>query len=136
MLRLGAGLQAGQLLGWLQLQLGPPRLELGPGRRGSLQLGWLGELGLYVSLLPLLLLRPLLVPLLPFLLLLRMIAGLQVGHSRLGLGLPLLPLAQLLPRLRLLHLLLDLVPLPLPLLLHRPLLFPLLRLPLNLNPEP
>ena len=64
-LRLGAGLQAGQLLGWLQLQLGPPRLGLGLGRTGLPQLGRLGEVGLGLprlslsQLLPLLLPRPL-----------------------------------------------------------------------------
>ena len=66
LLRLGAGLQVGQRVRWLQLQVGLPRLELGLGQRGFLQLGRLGELGLVALLLPLLqlLLRPLLLPLL------------------------------------------------------------------------
>ena len=41
LLRLGVKLQVGQLLGWLQLQVGPPRLGLGLelGRHCLLQLG-------------------------------------------------------------------------------------------------
>ena len=125
LLRLGAGLQMGQPLGWLQLQVGPPRLGTRLGRWGLLQLGRLGELGLGLPLLPLSLLLPLLLPLLPLLLLLRLGAWLQVGPPRLGLGrrdfvhlgwlgelgLGLSLLLQLLPPLLLLPLLLPLLPL-------------------------
>ena len=64
--------------------MGPPRLELGLGRRGLMQLGRLGELGLGCPLFLLLPLLPLLLLLLPRLLLplplllLRLGAGLQV----------------------------------------------------------
>ena len=78
---------------WLRLQVGLPRLGLGLGQRGLLQLGRLGRLGLILPLLPRLqlprmflpplfllplplLLHPL--PLLPILRLLRLGAGLQV----------------------------------------------------------
>ena len=104
LLRPGAGLHVGQLLGRPQLQVGPPRLGLGLGWR---VLSLLGRLGLGLSLLPLLLpptllppllllvplvpllvtllllwlpLLLLLVPLLLLLLLLRLEAGLQVGQ--------------------------------------------------------
>ena len=54
LLRLGAGLQGGQLLGRPQLQVGPPGLELvWLGLRVLPQPGWLG-LGLGLPLLPLL----------------------------------------------------------------------------------